>query len=601
MESRYYVAYFAPSEKEMLTFSDIKGTYIEHYRRRARVFNGLPELFNNLAKEQAVSAVIYTYNLHQHAALIISSLFKMGFAERPGKRELIAKQFCTKQTIDSQVFEITICGTVSGCDVRFIEFSRRIPATLPELAKTFASEFKDEIMTEQATFSAKQAVLVLKKASEQAARLGLHSKSLSAWAFLRMKKSVEKSILRSSRFEDDFKTLFPTAVEEMRLPGNETVADFLRPAYKGGLCILNAQRGEVGPFEAYDSNSEYPFELLTHPMPCGMPVYGTGEPPLNLAQNPNRCLFVRFYAEFEVKENHVPFLTVRFSKLYNPRENLATSRINGKRFITVDGQPFPARPLITMMRQEFELFEKTYQTEIKFKDWLAFDTVSGLFDEYFLGLYEKKRSATNPVDRLFYKLELNAPIGKFGQKREVANVNHATGAVTKERVQTSGYLPIAVAVTTYARVRFIKLANENHEKFIYADTDSLFLRPGAKIDCGDGLGEFKLEKKAINGCFFGKKQYFLKNEDGSYSGAYAGMSKRAQKNVCDSLRGVVSLREYELTAAEKEFINANLTFADLEKGATVPGNVRYTTSTNGVIRSVENFKILGKEKNAKNC
>lgn len=75
-------------------------------------------------------------------------------------------------------------------------------------------------------------------------------------------------------------------------------------------------------------------------------------------------------------------------------------------------------------------------------------------------------------------------------------------------------VPIAAAVTAYARIALSKFLNIKNNECVYTDTDSIILRnPLPKEYIGPEIGKMKLEHKIIEGIFISPKTYALSTLD----------------------------------------------------------------------------------------
>ena len=96
------------------------------------------------------------------------------------------------------------------------------------------------------------------------------------------------------------------------------------------------------------------------------------------------------------------------------------------------------------------------------------------------------------------------------------------------------YIPIGAAITAYAREKTIRSAQANHDRFIYADTDSLHLKgieipTNIEIDAVK-LGAWKHESTFTRARFIRAKSY-IEEIDGELKVTCAGLPTSAHKYV----------------------------------------------------------------------
>lgn len=127
------------------------------------------------------------------------------------------------------------------------------------------------------------------------------------------------------------------------------------------------------------------------------------------------------------------------------------------------------------------------------------------FPAYVNYCYKEKESATNPIDRAFWKLMLNALYGKFGQKPGLVMIYQDRQFVLETDAPHANVIWSAY-VTAYARLKLLRHLRACSDVF-YTDTDSLFTRD--RLLTGDALGDLRHVGTYRRVEFVGNKIYTL--------------------------------------------------------------------------------------------
>lgn len=245
----------------------------------------------------------------------------------------------------------------------------------------------------------------------------------------------------------------------------------MRPAYRGGFTWLNPryQGVTLKNVDVYDVNSMYPDKLRNYSLPYGKPftVY-TG------AVTPNpiyRLGLQRFRVrEAYLKDDCPPFMS---------SGNTIYGAANYFTEITDDRPPEKRTFMLTL--EEFELFKESYDYEgLELLGGFLFKASTNLFKEYVDKFWEYK-SSKDPVIKNIGKLYLNSLYGKFGEKYkkpvyDAVYEDRLRFVLTDEETKPKGYLPVAIFVTSYARLHLLNTIKKvGIDKFVYCDTDSVHL------------------------------------------------------------------------------------------------------------------------------
>ena len=212
-----------------------------------------------------------------------------------------------------------------------------------------------------------------------------------------------------------------------------------------------------------------------------------------------------------------------------------------------------------MTLEEFEYLKNNhYNMNYEILTGYIFKTKKGLFTE-FIGVLKAKKIEYNNDKflRNCYKLLMNNAYGKFGEKAEKENMQrlldengnwytnakdeeHEKGNIITETTGQYFYPPIAIYVTSYARLKMMKYINKvNWKNVIYMDTDSIHLigeknyNKLFKADCihDTKLGLLKLEEICLGEKVLAPKKYAYYDSDNNFKVKCAGLPKEAQEEI----------------------------------------------------------------------
>ena len=303
----------------------------------------------------------------------------------------------------------------------------------------------------------------------------------------------------------------------------------IRKSYRGGWTYCNPgyQGKPVKNGIVLDVNSLYPSVLFNKPLPTGQPVHFNGQ----YKQDKLYPLYVqRLVCRFTIKDGYFPCLQLKHTLRFVPTEYLLHD----------DGNPVE----ITLTNVDLKLFMDHYDVEIiEYIDGWKFRASCDIFKTYIDKWMQVKRDNKNGNRSLymFAKLMLNALYGKFGLKPQVrskypylkddGSIGYHRG---EEELRDPVYIPLATFTTAYAREITIRSAQAVHDRFLYADTDSLHLvgedlPNGLHIHPTD-LGAWDLEKHFTRAKFLHAKCY-IEEVNGKLDVTIAGLPEDATINV----------------------------------------------------------------------
>lgn len=315
------------------------------------------------------------------------------------------------------------------------------------------------------------------------------------------------------------------------LDNNES--EFLKQALNGGVVIPNPKyKGLLieGEGEDYDCNGLYSY--VSHSSsPYSLPI-GYGEYFIGAYEYDKRKPFYvqHIRASFTLKKGEFPCIHSSQKGQYLDSELITDT----------EGDMYE----LVLSCYDIELLFTHYEVHsIEFINGYKYETARGYFDAYIDHFVEMKinaKKAGNFTEYLLAKLFLNNLIGKYGQSTKSSNkiFEMKDGLLTskpKDSVKKGLYMPIAVAVTSSARLELFKMIDANKESFCYCDTDSCKIlgklnKPeGIEID-NYKLGAWKKEGTWDKAIFLKPKTYAEHTKDG-WKITGAGMNDEVKQEV----------------------------------------------------------------------
>lgn len=470
-----------------------------------------------------------------------------------------------------QWYSITIKTSI-GKIIEFVDSLKLIPFSLSQAGKAFDVEHqklsmeytgyrdKDYVFTDDEKQYILNDVLCLKECLEYMFSQG-HTKSTIGSCCM---SEYQKNFM--SPFEKrEFKMLFPN-LYDYDLPYYiqsefTNVGEYIRKSYRGGWCYLKEEKANT-VFEhgiTNDVNSLYP--SVMHSMsgnryPVGEPTFWSGNYIPEVALQDDKYFFVRFKCRFYLKEKHLPTVQIKNNPLYKGTEYLHTSDVyvNGvpQLYIEKDSEIIPTSVIMTMTMTDYYLFLEQYNVKnFEILDGCFFQAITGIFDSY-INYYGEIKKNNKGALRSLAKLFLNNLYGQFAKSNDSSykyaylQDNQIKFVTIPEFEKTPGYIPIGSAITSYARDFTIRVAQQNYDNFIYADTDSIHMTNG---DSAVGFVYhdvdfccWKKEMEWDKAIFARQKTYIELNSD-EFDIKCAGMTQQCKQIFKDGL----CLGDYKLT------------------------------------------------------
>ncbi len=382
----------------------------------------------------------------------------------------------------------------------------------------------------------------------------------------------------------------------------------LRESYRGGLSTAvelysNVMQSNV---IGIDINSSYPYQMAEKELPYGeAKVY----------EQPSFEEFQSIKAEYKtfiIKFQTGYKLQYPYNPMISPRNQYGTAKL---KYSDLLYNQIRDDEYLCMTNIEFELFCKTHNVimdRIIIEKIWAFKSFKGIFKPFVNKMYKIKSYYKGTAIYQPVKQMLNSVYGRYGMNRykyinfETAikfndkNVMYYQKAEKEEidySIARGSYLPVAIFITSYARVQLIETANRINEaggKVFYYDTDSIhfnaenvravegkLLINDKEITTVDDveLGTWKIETY---------KKITENNEViGADSGLYVA-SKRYMET--DEETGIKNIRYAGVPYKYRE----DMTYDSIKIGVDVEVNKKIKTETGIILRPISKTIDFGR-------
>lgn len=441
------------------------------------------------------NVIIYFHNLRFDGTFILNYLLKNDF---PWVEKLLVhsqKGFSTLIGDLGEYYQIKV-NFKSNSQVVFQDSLKIIPLKVKEIAKAFNLPIEKEIIDyDDYTIDEKRLHYVFNDVKIVAMAL----------KFFR-DKGFRRMTIGSNAYKDfegyriDMKKLFPRM-------DTEWLTEW-RDAYRGGRSQCNPlfENKILENVKRYDINSMYPDIMYRFPMPYGKPIE---------CSKPGNFRFELYKVRicFKLKEGHLPTL-LKTASIFTKSGDTYYKKTEGIEEMHISSVD------LEILRRHYDI------TFLKFITIYGFKTSVNMFKEWIEKYYTLKSNSVGGL-RLVYKLIINNLYGKFGSKCTGTNripVLDVDGSLTyeisDEHDMGNYYLPVAIAVTSWAHLRIDDaIMQVGYDKYIYCDTDSVHTIGELPQDWVDDkeLGKFKLESIEIKSKYIRQKCYitYEKGKDGN--------------------------------------------------------------------------------------
>lgn len=311
---------------------------------------------------------------------------------------------------------------------------------------------------------------------------------------------------------------------------------YCRKAYRGGFTYLEPKffNKDLRHMISLDINSMYPAQMLHRKMPYGEPLFEQGKYDKNKFPKGYDLYIQHFECSFWLKENGIPMISKR------------SFGITSNELYFIDSGENIME--LWLSSPDTELFFDNYDVEdVNFIDCCAFKSICGyevtpsevkrygkmksievdgkgsIFYDYLLPLRIKKETCEG-AERDNAKRMQNIVYGAFATNSKgglYAPYLDSDGLLRYTRYMGSErklmYIPVSIFVTAWSRYFLINSIKKVRDRFVYCDTDSLYLLgdeiPDLNIHASL-YGYFKVEHHILKARFLGAKRYiYFANTD----------------------------------------------------------------------------------------
>lgn len=461
--------------------------------------------------KKLVGKNIYFHNLKFDGSFIIDYLIRMGYQYYEDLNNCDAG-FTTLIGEMGEFYTIELKYSKNRV-VHFVDSLKLLPFSVEKIAKDFnlpilkgKIDYNDYTVNDEKIKYIDHDVKIVAMALSQIKEEGMTKLTTASCAYNNFLGMKSESFLIGCfpTLEDNFLKTWRLAYRGGRSQVN--------PLYKG-VILNNVKR--------FDINSMYPYVMHDMEMPYGNPIK---------CEQRGQYKFELYHVRisFHLADNHLPSL-LKKAALFATEDSY---------YVESDGIEE-----IYISSIDYELLERNYVIDyIEFVEIIGFRTTKLMFFDYIDKWYSKK-NIDSGAKKIVDKLMLNCLYGKFGSNHrgchKIPTLDAETNTVkfinSPEEDMTKYYLPVAIAVTSYAH----KLIDDaiyltGIENFVYCDTDSvhtLGTLPKNLID-NKQLGKFKLEAIEEKSKYVRQKCYITK-ENNELAITCSGMTKSMKEKAIE--------------------------------------------------------------------
>lgn len=396
--------------------------------------------------------------------------------------------------------------------------------------------------------------------------------------------------------------------------------EYCRSGYRGGYCYVKEEKQGItinGSGFTADVNSLYPFAMCYaysgNRYPFGKGVYHLGRPEQRMFESDEYYFYMRIRVSFILKDGFVPTIQKKNSFLFLQNAYLKCSKVMD----FASGKYVGNLTMIelTLTKDDWLVFEKHYEIrKIEYIDYISFMTASELFDRYikkFAKIKQESKGAVRNLAKLFQN-DLYGQMAK-GTNSSFKMVSDRdftlTGGLDFDIIQGNSKkvvnIAIGAAITAKARRYQIETIQNNFDRFIYSDTDSLHCagRPEdfvGKID-SKIYGAYKIEATWRKAKYVRQKTYIEEWDQNQIDADIRDLAAKCEKTGADF--NLESRKYFEekrylnicaagMTPEQKQRFRNEYSFEDFRPGLTIKGGkLKPVSVPGGVILIDVDFTI----------
>ena len=486
----------------------------------------IEDFFDFIEGEDGEEKILYFHNLKFDGSYILNWLLRNGYTQVESEARQKIKPYEFTANVDEMGSWYSINVNIGDVQVTILDSLKLLPMSIAAIADGFELEIKKGSIDYNKE-RPKGYIPTAEEAEYQYNDCWILGNALKK--FEEIVGSKPKTTIASTALKD-FKSIigYKKFNEMYKNKLTDKIDNDIRTGYCGGLCYLNPDfKEQLLTVSSIDVNSMYPSIMYDYYLPYGTPtlIY-----PTSLELDEDKLYIVKINGRFILKDGKLPCIQHKTSR-YGKNKYVVDSEVN----IDI------IRPL-----EEVKLILKHYEVkDLRIKYAYAFEKENENFKLYIQKWYDGKTKAKlehNSSLKIICKLFLNSCYGKFGaaqtttKKQFYLNEGILRGVDAYTDEDCMLYLPVAMFITSYARVKLVKTAQKIHEqgKFIYCDTDSVHFIDGANLDgieiSNTKLGAWDLEESGVVGKYLRQKTYLHKDGD-KYECKCCGMPNECKKHV----------------------------------------------------------------------
>lgn len=539
MATNYFIYFENTIYRDQKTTTVFNGAFVSELSNKPVCFRDFDQLFIALdLKMFKPNTKFYMHDMKMNGYFIVDWLERNGYSKALDVIE--GENVVTYKWNDAKIlkphtytcyidrygnwYEIKV--GLENTQILFKDFSKILPFTMQQISHDFDTEHKYVEYNRSSKMNkyvasiddverARNNVLCLKECSIKFRSHGLTGDTIGSCALSDFRDKVG-----FKRFKKLFPNIYENKISEDEF-GSDSIGSYVMKSYCGAFCYVNPEKKRkiIENGNTIDCNSLYPY--MMHSISGRVYPVGEGEMHKGKAEkNSRKYFFQRFKCHFKLKDGYLPFIKIRNSYLYNPRECLESSDI-----VLDNGHRFPHLVELCLTQTELELFFKHYDVyDIEYLDYCDFFVTRGIFDFYIDYWKDVKDHAKNSVDLIVAKFMLNSLYGKFAtmiySTFKIPFISEKDDYVKMayqiEENATPGYIPVGSAIISEARCFIVDICQKNYHKgskgFCYSDSDSMHVDiplqdiVGVKFD-NKKLGYFKHETTWDKAYFARSKRY----------------------------------------------------------------------------------------------
>lgn len=324
-------------------------------------------------------------------------------------------------------------------------------------------------------------------------------------------KHIDGVTIAASAYRNWKKRKIHFANRDLLEPTDPHVCKLIDMSMRGGLCLIKKSGKIYHNVIEVDRKSSYPAEMYTMRTPCKDPIIA--DRPLN-----NFIYMVHVVITHgKIRDGFIPFLATGTKILgtyeYDPE------------FYFIE---------LCLWAEEWEQIKCYYDLDYKIINYINFYSRTNIFNDYISEWFSAKQNAKSPAHEQIAKLMLNSLSGKFGTDSTKKQKHLIDGQrVLVDAQQDYYYRAIASRIWSLGRVSLVRAIQANRDRFLYCDTDSVFLNytaPPKGIKIGKNLGEWEIKGTYEQAKFLKPKVYGLQNGETTKI-VCAGVSKARRKDI----------------------------------------------------------------------